>query len=265
SGPAWLFDIDTLTKSMNYKPVVAGNQSNGSAGKARVETVTDKDYILLPLRTQNLLFSSSSKNSPGAGCKPSGEEKKKDVEGEEKKKDVEGPGNIDSEDANVNSTNNINVVSLSINAADIEDNAVDENIVYGCADDLNMPNLEEIVCSYDDEEVGVEAHMTNLDTNIPTLVDFPNGKRGIGTKWIYRKKKNERGIVVRNKAMLVAQGYTQEERVDYDEVFAPVARIEAIRLFLAYASFKDFVVYQVDAKSAFLYGKIEEEVYVCQP
>ncbi|GJY49399.1 putative ribonuclease H-like domain-containing protein [Tanacetum coccineum] len=78
-------------------------------------------------------------------------------------------------------------------------------------------------------------------------------------------KKDERGIVIRNKARLVAQGYTQEEGIDYDEVFAPVARIEAIRLFLAYASFKDFVVYQMDVKSAFLYGKIEEEVYVCQP
>ncbi|GJZ82309.1 putative ribonuclease H-like domain-containing protein [Tanacetum coccineum] len=68
-----------------------------------------------------------------------------------------------------------------------------------------------------------------------------------------------------NKARLVAQGYTQEEGIDYDEVFAPVARIEAIRLFLAYASSKDFVVYQMDVKSAFLYGKIKEEVYVCQP
>ncbi|GJR26927.1 retrovirus-related pol polyprotein from transposon TNT 1-94 [Tanacetum coccineum] len=72
-----------------------------------------------------------------------------------------------------------------------------------------------------------------------TLVDLPYGKRAIGTKWV--------------------------RRIDYDEVFAPVARIEAIRLFLAYASFKDFVVYQMDVKSAFLYGKIEEEVYVCQP
>nr|GFA60584.1 hypothetical protein [Tanacetum cinerariifolium] len=72
-------------------------------------------------------------------------------------------------------------------------------------------------------------------------------------------------IVVRNKARLVAQGYTQEEGIDSDEVFSPVARIGAIRIFLAYASFKDFVVYQMDVKSAFLYGKIEEEVYVCQP
>ncbi|GJT60702.1 putative ribonuclease H-like domain-containing protein [Tanacetum coccineum] len=98
-----------------------------------------------------------------------------------------------------------------------------------------------------------------------TLVDLPYGKRAIGTKWVFRNKKDERGIVIRNKARLVAQGYTQEEGIDYDEVFAPVARIEAIRLFLAYASFKDFVVYQMDVKSAFLYGKIEEEVYVCQP
>ncbi|GJV75684.1 putative ribonuclease H-like domain-containing protein [Tanacetum coccineum] len=98
-----------------------------------------------------------------------------------------------------------------------------------------------------------------------TLVDLPHGKRAIGTKWVYRNKKDERGIVIRNKARLVAQGYTQEEGIDYDEVFAPVARIEAIRLFLAYASFKDFVVYQMNVKSAFLYSKIEEEVYVCQP
>ncbi|GJV64259.1 putative ribonuclease H-like domain-containing protein [Tanacetum coccineum] len=98
-----------------------------------------------------------------------------------------------------------------------------------------------------------------------TLVDLPNGKRAIGSKWVFRNKKDERGIVIRNKARLVAQGYTQEEKIDYNEVFAPVARIKAIRLFLAYASFKDFVVYQIDVKSAFLYGKIEEEVYVCQP
>ncbi|GJS42942.1 putative ribonuclease H-like domain-containing protein [Tanacetum coccineum] len=95
-------------------------------------------------------------------------------------------------------------------------------------------------------------------------LSLPNGKRAIGTKWV-RNKKDERGIVIKNKARLVAQGYTQEEGIDYDEVFAPVAKIKAIRLFLAYASFKDFVVYQMDVKSDFLYGKIEEEVYVCQP
>ncbi|GJR16305.1 putative ribonuclease H-like domain-containing protein [Tanacetum coccineum] len=98
-----------------------------------------------------------------------------------------------------------------------------------------------------------------------TLVDLPYRKRAIDTKWVFRNKKDERGIVIRNKARLVAQGYTQEEGIDYNEVFDPVARIKAIRLFLANASFKDFVVYQMDVKSAFLYGKIEEEMYVCHP
>ncbi|GKA19438.1 putative ribonuclease H-like domain-containing protein [Tanacetum coccineum] len=98
-----------------------------------------------------------------------------------------------------------------------------------------------------------------------TLVDLPYSKRVIGTEWVYKNKKDERGIMIRNKANLVAHGYTQEEGIDYNEVFAPVAKIEAIRLFLAYVSFKDFVVYQMDVNSAFLYGKIKEEVYVCQP
>nr|GEV18122.1 hypothetical protein [Tanacetum cinerariifolium] len=76
------------------------------------------------------------------------------------------------------------------------------------------------------------------------LVDLPYGKRAIGTKWVFRNKKDERGIVVRNKARLIVQGHTHEEGINYEEVFAPVARIEAIRLFLAYASFMGFMVYK---------------------
>ncbi|GKA34879.1 putative ribonuclease H-like domain-containing protein [Tanacetum coccineum] len=94
---------------------------------------------------------------------------------------------------------------------------------------------------------------------------FFYGKKAIGTKWVYRNKKDERGVVVRNKARLVTQGHRQEKGIDYDEVFAPVARIEAIRIFLAFASYMGFIVYQMDVKSAFLYGKIDEEVYVSQP
>ncbi|GKD06456.1 putative ribonuclease H-like domain-containing protein, partial [Tanacetum coccineum] len=97
------------------------------------------------------------------------------------------------------------------------------------------------------------------------LVDLPYGKRAIGTKWVYRNKKDERGIVLRNKARLVAQGYKQEEGINYDEVFAPVSRIEATWIFLAFASYMRFIVYQMDVKSAFLYGTIDEEVYVSQP
>nr|GEV48430.1 hypothetical protein [Tanacetum cinerariifolium] len=98
-----------------------------------------------------------------------------------------------------------------------------------------------------------------------TLVDLPYEKRTIGSKLVFRNKLDKRVIVIRNKARQVAQGHTQEEGIDYDEVFAPVARIESIILFLAYALFKDFIVYQMDVKSAFLYGKIEESMYFCQP
>nr|GEW01417.1 hypothetical protein [Tanacetum cinerariifolium] len=87
----------------------------------------------------------------------------------------------------------------------------------------------------------------------------------IGKKWVLKNKKDERGIVIRNKAKLVAQGHTQEEGIDYEEVFAPVARIKAIRLFLAYASFMGFIVYQMDVNSVFLYETIAKEVYVMQP
>ncbi|GJW07214.1 putative ribonuclease H-like domain-containing protein [Tanacetum coccineum] len=97
------------------------------------------------------------------------------------------------------------------------------------------------------------------------LDDFPYGKKVIGTKWVFRNKRDARSIIVKNKAWLVAQGFRQEEGIDYDEVFASVARIEAIRLFLAFASYMGFTVYQMDVKSAFLYGTIEEEVYVHQP
>nr|GEY03443.1 putative ribonuclease H-like domain-containing protein [Tanacetum cinerariifolium] len=153
---------------------------------------------------------------------------------------------------------------------------------------------------YDDREVGAEAEINNLELltvnrSIPTtrvhkyhlkeqiirdlnlaaqirrtlnfskendmtLVDLSNGKRAIGTNWVFRNKKDVRGIVIRNKTRLVAQGYTQEKGIDYDEVFSPVARIKAIRIFLAYASLIGFIVHKMDVKSAFLYGTIEEEV-----
>ncbi|GJS48216.1 putative ribonuclease H-like domain-containing protein [Tanacetum coccineum] len=249
NGPNWLFDIDALTISMNYKTVVVGNQTNGNAGTK--ENIND---------------------SPDAGFKPSGEEEKIDSKRQENE-DSEVP-NIQElrvnqeQDANVNITNNINTVNLT-------------------------PNLEEIVYSDDDDdEVGAEADMNNLATNVTVspipstrvhtdhpleqiIVDIhsaPQTKRmtknvteHVEPKKVYKNKKDDRGIMVRNKARLVAQGYTQEEGIDYDDVFALVARIEAFRLFLAYASFMRFIVNQMDVKSAFLYGTIEEEVYLCQP
>ncbi|KAI3727550.1 hypothetical protein L6452_16166 [Arctium lappa] len=97
------------------------------------------------------------------------------------------------------------------------------------------------------------------------LVPKPFGKTIIGTKWVFRNKMDEVGTVIRNKARLVAQGYRQEEGIDYDETFAHVARLEAIRIFLAHAAHKNFRVFQMDVKSAFLNGELAEEVYVKQP
>ncbi|GJX20017.1 putative ribonuclease H-like domain-containing protein [Tanacetum coccineum] len=335
SGPDWLFDIDALTRTMNYEPIVV-------------------DYILLPLWTVDPPFSQDPKSSHDDGSKPSSDDGKK-VD-EDPRKDSE--SNDQEKEDNVNNTNNVNVASTN------EVNVVGGKTSIELPDDPNMPALKDISIfdfTRNDEDDGVVANMNNLDTTIQvspipttrihkdhpldqvigdlqlatqtrnmsknlkehgfvstiqqrtnhkdlqnclfacflsqeepkkvihalkdpswieamqeellqfklqevwTLVDLPNRKGAIGTKWIFRNKKDERGSVIRNKARLVAQGYTQEEGIDYDEVFAPVARIEAIRLFLVYASFKDFVVYQIDVKSDFLYGKIEEEVYVYQP
>ncbi|KAJ9536658.1 hypothetical protein OSB04_un000131 [Centaurea solstitialis] len=97
------------------------------------------------------------------------------------------------------------------------------------------------------------------------LVPRPQDKSIIKTKWIFRNKKDESGLIVRNKARLVAKGYSQQEGIDYDETFAPVARIEAIRIFLAYAAHKNIKVFQMDVKSAFLNGVLHEEVYIEQP
>ncbi|GKC22553.1 ribonuclease H-like domain-containing protein [Tanacetum coccineum] len=135
NGPNWLFYIDTLTKSINYEPVVAGNQSN---------------------------------DSPDAGFKPSREEEKMDAEHLENK-NSKVPNTKEQrvhqeKDESINSTNNINT---TVNSASIKDNDVDENIVYRCIDDPNMPNLEEIVYSNDDEEVGAEADMNNLAIIVP--------------------------------------------------------------------------------------------------
>ncbi|GJT53272.1 putative ribonuclease H-like domain-containing protein [Tanacetum coccineum] len=260
SSLEWLFDIDSLTKSMNYEPVIAGNQTNGDA---RIETnvnarqvghekASDNEYILLQLMLSNSPLSSSTQSTND-----------KDVD------EKEGYAINTNRDSTANLS--VSTVGPSINTAseNINTGSPNINIASPISNDSSMQSLENTGIfddAYNDREVGAEADLNNLETtmNVWTLVDLPKGKRAIGTKWVYRNKKDESGIVVRNKARLVAQGYTQEEGIDYDEVFALIARIEAIRLFLAYTSFMGFIVYQMDVKSAFLCGTIEEEVYVCQ-
>ncbi|GJV21174.1 putative ribonuclease H-like domain-containing protein [Tanacetum coccineum] len=274
SRPDWLFDIDALTRTMNYEPIVAGTQSNDFAGTKASDNAGQ----------------TGKETEPDDRSKPSIDDEKK-VD-KDPRKDSECTDN-EKED-NVNSTNNVNAANTN------EVNAVGGKTSIELPFDPNMPALEDVSIfdsSRDDEDDGAEADMNNLDTTIQnleehgfvstiqqrtnhkdlqnclfacflsqeepkkvihalkdpswieamqeellqfklqevwTLVDLPNGKRAIGTKWVFRNKKDERGIVIRNKARLVAQGYTQEEGIDYDEVFAPVARIEAIRLFLAH-------------------------------
>ncbi|GJY45218.1 putative ribonuclease H-like domain-containing protein [Tanacetum coccineum] len=326
SGPDWLFDIDLLTNSMNYKPVTAGNQTNRNACiKDNVDAIPTQQYILLPL-----LFDSpqSSKDvvADDAGKKTTEEPTNK---GERNGQEKEGGASNKEGDRNVqdlraeldnllvqqkqgyaNSTNRVSTVSPSV-SADGQSfiNANDlptDPLMADLEDTTDLLNTSVFSGAYDNEDVGAEVDLNNLETTmnvspIPTtrihkdhpkeqiigdpllvpqtrrmtksahehamkvtqaltdpswieamqdellhfrlkkvwrLVDLPKGKHAIGTKWVYRNKKDERGIVVRNKAMLVAQGYTQEEGIDYDEM---------------------------DVKSAFLYGTIEEEVYVCQP
>nr|GEV43152.1 retrovirus-related Pol polyprotein from transposon TNT 1-94 [Tanacetum cinerariifolium] len=237
--------LNTLDHLGNQSNVSAGTKENADPRQARKKAVPGKDYILLSLWTQDPPISSNSKDSPNARFKSSRKEEKRMK------------------------------VNQPVKVVGIEDDAIDENIIYGCVDDLNILSLEEIDYLNDDEDVDAEPDMNNLDTYIQvssvpttrihkdhpleqvirdimsppqtrrmirnrvwTLVDLPYGKRAIRTKWVFRNKKDKRCIVIRNKARLVAQGHTQEEGINYDEM---------------------------DVKSAFLYGKIKEEVYVCQP
>ncbi|GJS52271.1 putative ribonuclease H-like domain-containing protein [Tanacetum coccineum] len=237
SGPDWLFDIDLLTKSMTYEPVTAGNQTNRNAGvKDNVDAVPTQQYILLPF------FLDSLQSSKDAVANDAG---KKTTEEQANKAELD-KLLVQQKEAYANSTNRVSIVTPSVSAArksfinDLPTNPLMPDL----EDTTDLLNIGIFSGAYDDEDMGTEADLNNLETTM---------------------NKDERGIVVRNKARLVAQGYTQEEGIDYDEVFAPVARIEAIRLFLAYASFMGFIMYQMDVKSAFLYGTNEEDVYVCQP
>ncbi|GJR85697.1 retrovirus-related pol polyprotein from transposon TNT 1-94 [Tanacetum coccineum] len=251
SRPDWLFDIDLLTNSMNYEPVTAGNQTNKNAGiKYNVDAVPTQQYILLPL-----LYDSPQSSKDAVA----------DDAGKKTNEETTNKGYT-------NNTNRVSTVSAAGEGFTNADNLPTDPLMPDLEDTTDLLNTSIFSGAYDDEDVGAETDLNNLETTMNfrpqkvwRLVDLPKCKHAIRTKWVYRNKKDKRGIVVRNKARLVAQGYTQEEEIDYDEIFALVAKIEAIRLFLAYVSFIGFIVYQIDVKSAFLYGTIEKEVYVCQP
>jgi len=114
--------------------------------------------------------------------------------------------------------------------------------------------------------IAMKEELSQFEKNeVWNLVSKPQGHSIIGTRWVFRNKLDEEGRIIRNIARLVAQGYNQQEGIDYDETFALVARLEAIRILLAYASHKNIKLFQMDDKSAFPNGFLNEEVYVHQP
>ncbi|GJS48101.1 putative ribonuclease H-like domain-containing protein [Tanacetum coccineum] len=324
NGPKWLFDLDSLTQSMNYVPVVAGPFSNVSAGiqegESSISSQQDQDCIFMPIWKDASYFEDVTLQSVD-------DAQLQDQDGTHDDCSFQDDG-IDDHQVNTASPQ-VNTGSRVISTAAPEVNTAtseglmgpipttedtqeedqgidlgnlspsyavsstphtrihkDHPIDHVIGDVQSSVQTRRMTTSY--SELGflsaIYEGKTHQDLHTCLFACFlsqeepkrvskalsdpawiAKGHRAIGTKWVYRNKKDERGIVVRNKARLVAQGHTQEEGIDYDEVFAPVARIEAIRIFLAYASYMGFTVYQMDVKSAFLYGQIEEEVYVCQP
>ncbi|GJZ75298.1 retrovirus-related pol polyprotein from transposon TNT 1-94 [Tanacetum coccineum] len=258
-GPNWLFDIDYLTDSMNFQPVrsenqankiagpeeanhSAGIQDNVDAGNSKMEADPAQDYFVLPMYSSYTSTdkSSEAKNEGGKHTKDTGLNTNKEPEFAQSTEDLL----LQAGAARATSSTPLSTANPS-NVLSTGGPSYPNLTNYADQDDSQIPALEDLYSNSND--------------------DLPYGKKAIGTKWVYRNKQDERGVVVRNKARLVAQGHRQEEGIDYDEVFAPVARIESIRIFLAFASYMGFIVYQMDVKRAFLYGTIGKEVYVSQP
>nr|GEV98853.1 hypothetical protein [Tanacetum cinerariifolium] len=250
SGPECLFNIDSLTNSMNYQPISAGNRTNGiagskihsDAGQEGKEKMSNQEYILLPVLNTSLDVPSSNKEVESSAKDDVGNKSIEEptcVEGGK----IDDLGCLDQQmksiddSKNTNSTNSFNTASLTVNTASDKDgtfqrtygewnfstpipvNAAGSSFSHPAAlDDLSkIPNLEDTGIfddAYDDRDKGAKADYNNLETMEP--------------KKVYKNKRDQRGIVVINKARLVVHGHRQEKGIDYDEVFAPVARIKAI-------------------------------------
>ncbi|GJW55791.1 putative ribonuclease H-like domain-containing protein [Tanacetum coccineum] len=276
----------------------AGTQGELNAGTSIQKEEIRQDCIVMPIWKDASYFDSPSKDV-GNGEPNSAADDQKQVEyGPNNENDEKDKSKDDSSPKEVNTAGqHVNIASLELNTSRFKLNIIDPSVNTASSYDPDNPKdmfkmgashtLEANPVEFFSDEDELEVDMGNI-TNSYTVPTTPNTrinkdhpiKNVIGdieptsiakalsdSSWVevFRNKKYKRGIVIRNKARLVAHGHRQEEGIDYKEVFSPVARIEAIRLFLAYASFMGFLVCQMDVKSVFLYGNIEEEVYVTQP
>nr|GEX26055.1 hypothetical protein [Tanacetum cinerariifolium] len=276
SGPTWLFYIDSLTKTINYQPVTVGNQSNPSASfqdnfnaKKAGEEI-DQQYVLFPMRSSSFI---NPQNDVKELSLMKRSMRYRDLSAEFEDyfdnsiNEVNATGTLvlTVRQISPNSTNTFSAAGPSNDAASLTHGKSSFIDASQISDDHDMLELEDITYSDDEDDVGAEANFNNLETSI-TVSLIPTTK--VHKDHHVTHIIGDLSSATQTKSMTrVAkdQGHTQEDGIDYKEVFAPVARIEAIRLFLAYASFMGFMVYRMDVKSAFLYGTIEEEVYVCQP
>ncbi|KAI3718574.1 hypothetical protein L6452_19451 [Arctium lappa] len=285
SGPQWLFDIDSLTNSFGFSSDDYAGSGCGGSGTTQVQDSISQS-VIFPIPTVDSVEDCEKEPSTGPN------------QSEEESRDEENQENQEPEVAAENTSVELNDSNLEVGLNEepshhtrIQKNHPPQLVIGDISSPMMTRNQSRLQEMQDQQHTMLSCFLSQLEPkkahdamkesswieamqeellqfklqDVWDLVDLPKGQRAIGTKWVFRNKRDERGIVIRNKARLVAQGYTEEEGIDYEEVFAPVARIEAIRLFLAYASYMKFKVYQMDVKSAFLYGSIEEEVYVCQP
>ncbi|GKC23718.1 putative ribonuclease H-like domain-containing protein [Tanacetum coccineum] len=234
-GPKWLFDIDVLTKSMNYVPVVAGTNSNdlvgteasNGVGHSSKKTGSSQDYILMPLWKDGSLFDSSLKNASNDEPQPFSDAGKKDDKGVNKE--------ITTAPLEATHTN------LFVDETEVDMSNITTTYPVPSTPNTRIHKDHSLDHVIGDVQSGVQTRRMTKTTNEQGFISAVYEGKTHKDLHTCLNKKDERGIVIRNKVRLVAHGYTYEEGIDYDEVFAPVARIEAIRLFLTYCLVQDFV------------------------
>ncbi|GJY88947.1 retrovirus-related pol polyprotein from transposon TNT 1-94 [Tanacetum coccineum] len=257
---------DYLTKfdPKSYKGVFLGYSQNSKA------------YIILNKHTRkvkeslNVTFDETpppSKTSPLVDDDLDEEEAIKVTEKKNLENDIEDETLEIDEIVNIKESRNhpLENVIGNLNQRTLRSQAQNQSNFFCFISTIEPKNVNEALTD-DSWIVAMQEELNQFIANdVWELVPQPRNMTIIGTKWVFRNKLDENGIVSRNKARLVAQGYNQQEGIDYDETYAPVARLESIRILLAYACALDFKLFQMDVKSAFLNGFINEEVYVAQP